>query len=96
MNAQIDTLKKYGSAYQNIHDNLEKYGAKYPDIKMKYDEALVNYRSTMPVKFVVQKALPNEYKARPKRMIIVAISVIAANLLGLFYMLWRDRFGKSQ
>ena len=96
LNAQIDTLKKYGSAYQNIHDNLEKYGAKYPDIKMKYDEALVNFRSTMPIKFVVQKGIPNEYKARPKRMIILAIAVLAANLLGLFYMLWRDRFGKSQ
>jgi len=96
LNSQIDTLKKYGSAYQNIHDNLEKYGAKYPDIKMKYDEALVNYRSTMPIKFVVQKGMPNEYKARPKRMIIVAISVLAANLLGLFYMLWRNRIGKSQ
>jgi uncharacterized protein involved in exopolysaccharide biosynthesis len=91
LEGKMDTLKKYGSAYQNIHDNLEKYGSKYPDIKMKYDEALVNYNSNMPIKFVVQKAVANEYKAKPKRMIIVGITVLAANLLGLFYLLIRDR-----
>jgi hypothetical protein len=88
---KMDTLKKYGSAYQNVHDNLEKYGAKYPDIKMKYDEALVNYNSNMPIKFVAQKAVPNEYKAKPKRMIILGISVLAANILGLFVLLMRER-----
>jgi hypothetical protein len=92
---KIDTLKKFGGAYQNIHDNLEKYGAKYPDIKMKYDEALVNYNTIMPLKFVIQKAIPNEFKAKPKRMIFMAITVIAANLMGLLYLLFRERFRKT-
>ena len=92
---KLDTLKKYGTAYTTIKDNLDKYGAKYPDIKMKYDEALVNYRSNIPLKFVVERAVKNEYKARPKRMIIVAITVVAANLLGLFYLLIRERFRSS-
>jgi hypothetical protein len=88
----MDTLKKYGSAYMNIKDNLDKYGAKYPDIKMKYDEALVNYNSIIPLKFVVEKALPNEYKARPKRLMYLLITVLAANFFGLFYLLFRERF----
>ena len=88
----IDTLKKYGSAYMNIKDNLDKYGAKYPDIKMKYDEALVNYNAIIPLKFVVEKAIPNEFKARPKRMVLMAITVLAANLFGLFFLLLRERF----
>jgi uncharacterized protein involved in exopolysaccharide biosynthesis len=92
LEAKLDTLKKYGSAYQNIHDNLDKYATKYPDIKMKYDEALVNYNTSIPMKFVIQPAYPNEYKARPKRMIIVGISVLSANLLGLFFLLIRERF----
>jgi uncharacterized protein involved in exopolysaccharide biosynthesis len=94
LEARLDTLKKYGSAYQNIHDNLEKYGAKYPDIKMKYDEALVNYNTMIPNKFVVEKAKPNEYKAKPKRLIILGITILAANLMGLFYLLFRERFAK--
>ncbi len=90
----LDTLKKYGSAYTTIKDNLDKYSSKYPDIKMKYDEALVNYRAQIPIKFRVEKAKPDEFKARPKRMIIVLISVIAANLLGLFFFLIKEKFGK--
>lgn len=91
-----DTLKKYGGAYQIIHDNLDKYGTKYPDIKMKYDEALVNYNSSLPIKFIVEKAKPNEFKAKPKRMIILAISVIACNFLGLFVMLLKEAFSKTK
>ena len=94
LESKLDTLKKYGSAYQNIHDNLEKYGAKYPDIKMKYDEALVNYNSLIPIKFVVEKAKPNEFKARPKRLMFIAIAVLAANLMGLFFLLIKEKFAK--
>jgi len=95
LEAKLDTLKKYGGAYQNVHDNLEKYGSKYPDIKMKYDEAVINYNTIIPIKFVVEKALPNEFKARPKRSIILLITVAAANMLGLFYLLFRERFHKE-
>jgi uncharacterized protein involved in exopolysaccharide biosynthesis len=92
LKGKLDTLSIYGTAYTTIKDNLDKYGAKYPDIKMKYDEALVNYRSTMPIKFVVERAIPNEFKSRPKRMVLIGISVLAANILGLFILLMRERF----
>lgn len=94
LEAKLDTLKKYGSAYQNVHDNLDKYSSKYPDIKMKYDEALVNYNTQLPIKFVVEKAKPNEYKSKPKRLIILLITVVAANLMGLFYLLFREKYSK--
>lgn len=91
---KLDTLKKYGSAYQNVHDNLEKYSFKYPDIKSKYDEALVNYNSNIPGKFVVERAKPNEYKAKPNRLLFLSITVIASNLLGFLILLFRDKFNK--
>ncbi len=96
LEAKLDTLKKYGGAHQNLKDNLERYAAKYPDIKMKYDEALVNYNSIIPIKFVVEKAKSDEFKARPKRIIIILIGVVAANMLGLFYLLFRERFNKEE
>lgn len=91
LEGKLDTLKKYGGAYQYIHDDLEKYSSKYPDIKMKYDEALVNYNSTIPVKFVVEKARPNEFKAKPKRSMYLIITVLACNVMGLFVLLIRDK-----
>ena len=95
LESKLDTLKKYGSAYQNIHDDLDKYASKYPDIKMKYDEALVNYNTMIPIKFVVEKAKPNEFKSRPKRLVLIALGVIAANLLGLFFLLIKEKFGRT-
>lgn len=94
--SKMDTLKKYGGAYQNMHDNLERYGSKYPDIKMKYDEAVVNYNTLLPNKFVVERAKSDEYKSRPRRLIIIGITVLAANLMGLFFLLFRERFGKEE
>ena len=93
---KLDTLKKYGSAYQSMKDNLDKYSSKYPDIKMKYDEAMVNYNSHIPLKFVVERAKPNEYKARPKRSIILLIIVLSTNLVALFWLLIRERTVEKQ
>lgn len=92
LEGKLDTLKKYGGAYQVMHDNLDKYSAKYPDIKAKYDEALVNHSTVLPTKFIVEKARPNEYKARPKRLIIISIAVIANNLIALMFMLFKEKF----
>lgn len=94
LEAKLDTLQKYGGAYQNLHDKLDKYSSKYPDIKMKYDEAVVNYNTMLPIKFVVEKAKPNEFKAKPRRAVYLAISVLAANLIGLFVLLFREKLSK--
>lgn len=94
LEAKLDTLKKYGSAYQNVHDNLEKYSFKYPDIKAKYDEALVNYNTILPMKFVVEKAKPNEFKAKPNRFLILSVTVIASNLMGFLFLLFREKYNK--
>lgn len=96
LEGKLDTLKKYGGAYQNIHDNLEKYSSKYPDIKMKYDEALVNYNTMLPVKFVVEKARPNEFKAKPRRLTYLVIAILASNLIGLFALLIRERMESTR
>jgi LPS O-antigen subunit length determinant protein (WzzB/FepE family) len=93
---KLDTLRKYGSAYQYTKDNLDKYASKYPDIKMKYDEALVNADNFLPIKFVVERAIPNEFKAKPKRMIFLFITILAANLIGLFFLLFRERFTRPE
>lgn len=91
LEAKLDTLKKYGGAYQVMHDNLDKYGAKYPDIKAKYDEALVNHNTILPTKFVVERAKPNEYKARPKRLVIISIALVANNLIALLFLLLKEK-----
>lgn len=89
---KLDILKKYGLVYDDIYGNLKKYRLKYPIIKNKYDEALVNYNSPLPSKFVVDKAIPNERKEKPIRPLIIIISTVSAFLAALLYLLFAERF----
>jgi uncharacterized protein involved in exopolysaccharide biosynthesis len=89
---KMDILKKYGLVYDDLYGNLKKYRLKYPIIKNKYDEALVNYNSPLPSKFVVEKATPNEKKEKPLRWLIVTLSTVSAFLAALLYLLFAERF----
>ncbi len=88
---KLDILKKYGTAYDAIYSDLKKYRLKYPIIKNKYDEAMVNYNSPMPSKFVVDKAIGNEKKVKPIRSLIVLISSVSAFIIALMYLLFIER-----
>lgn len=89
---KLNILKKYGTAYDDVYSNLKKYRLKYPIIKNKYDEALVNYNKPLPSKFIVDKALADEKKARPYKWLIVTLSSSSAFLLALLYLLFTERF----
>lgn len=92
LQGKIDLLQKYGMAYTDITEKLKKYRFKYPVIKEKYEEAWVNYEKHLPSKFVVDKAVPNEKKAKPVRAVIVLLSTFSAFLLALLYLMFIDRF----
>jgi capsular polysaccharide biosynthesis protein len=92
LQVKLDLLKKYGTAYDAVYADLKKYRLKYPIIKNKYDEALVNYYKPMPSKFVVEKATPNEKKAKPVKWLMVLISSVSAFLIALLYLLFTERF----
>ncbi|MBL7936772.1 MAG: hypothetical protein JNM51_13285 [Bacteroidia bacterium] len=89
---KLDILKKYGTAFDYVYTNLKKYRLKYPIIKNKYDEALVNYNRPLTSKFIVDKAVPNEKKAKPIKWLIILISTSSAFLLAFLYLLFTERF----
>jgi len=92
LQVKLDILKKYGTAYDAVYADLKKYRLKYPIIKNKYDEALVNFNKPMPSKFLVEKATPNEKKAKPVKWLMVLISSVSAFLIALLYLLFTERF----
>lgn len=89
---KLNVLKKYGGAYNQISENLRKYRFKFPVIKAKYDEAQVNLTQSLPFKFVVDKATPNEYKARPVRWLIILISTASAFLLTVVILAMGEKY----
>jgi hypothetical protein len=89
---KLSVLKKYGGAYNQISENLRKYRFKWPVIKAKYDEAEVNLKKSLPFKFVVDKATPNEYKARPVRWLIILLSTASAFALTIVLLILGERY----
>lgn len=89
---KLAALKKYGGAYNQISENLRKYRFKFPVIKAKYDEAEVNMKKSLPFKFVVDKATPNEYKAKPVRWLIILISTASAFALTILLLILSERY----
>jgi uncharacterized protein involved in exopolysaccharide biosynthesis len=66
-------------------DNLEM-------LKIRYDEALAEYESDMPFSYVVHKAYPSDMKEYPKKSIIVIVSTLAAFIIALVLLLFKDRW----
>lgn len=89
---KLAALKKYGGAYNQISENLRKYRFKFPVIKAKYDEAEVNVKKSLPFKFVVDKATPNEYKAKPVRWLIILLSTASAFALTIVLLVMGERY----
>lgn len=89
---KLAALKKYGGAYNQISENLRKYRFKFPVIKAKYDEAEVNMKKSLPFKFVVDKAMPNEYKAKPVRWLIILLSTASAFALTIILLILGERY----
>ena len=94
LQSKLDLLKKYGVAYDDVYGNLKKYRLKYPIIKNKYDEAIVNYNKAMPSKFIVDKAVADEKKAKPYRGLIVLLSTSSAFFLALMYLFFTEKLSE--
>ncbi len=91
---KLDILRSYGGNYLAIEENLKKYRFKYPVLKSKYDEALVNLNQNLPFKFEIEKAIPNEYKARPKRATIILLSVFGSLFFSIVILLIKEKLSK--
>ncbi len=91
LKGKLDTMQKYGMGSVDLTEKLKKYRFKYPVIKGKYDEAFINLNKHLPSKFIVDKAIRNEKKAKPVRALIVIVSTLSAFMLALLILLFSDK-----
>jgi uncharacterized protein involved in exopolysaccharide biosynthesis len=59
-------------------------------LRLRYKEARLEAEQTLPYKFVVEKAVPPEKKAYPKKSLIVIVSTFSALLLALIVLIVID------
>lgn len=84
-------LQKYGGAYQTWSENLRKYRAKFAVIKAKYDQMLIDAQYVLPLKYVVQSAIPDNKKARPQYLLIVLICFLSSEILLFTYYIVQSK-----
>jgi len=84
-------LQKYGGAYQTWSENLRKYRAKFAVIKAKYDQMLIDAQYVLPLKYVVQSAIPNNKKARPQYLLIILICFLSSEILLFTYYIVQSK-----
>jgi uncharacterized protein involved in exopolysaccharide biosynthesis len=92
---KISVLSKYGSPYLSMTYLLEQENLHLSDIKAKYAEAKVDLEQNLPYKFIVDRAVPSEKKDSPKRMLIVIVSVFAAEFFALLALIILDSVRKA-
>ena len=78
----------------SLRDNLEVRRKSLNEIKSKYEEAKVDAEESLSDKFVVNHAVPSEKKAYPIRWLIVVVSVIASQLLGILLIIVLENIGR--
>lgn len=94
LEAKLDTLAKYGSAYKSMTENLEFLRERLILLRGKYDEAKVDATQNGTWKFVVNKAVPAEKKAYPIRWLIVVVSTVAAFLMTILVVIAVENYEK--
>lgn len=94
LEAQLDTLARYGSAYKSMTENLEFLRERLVLLRGKYDEAKVDATQNGTWKFIVNKAYPAEKKEYPIRWLIVAVSTIATFLMTILIIIAFENYKK--
>lgn len=87
LEAKLDTLARYGSAYKSMTENLEYLRERLALLRGKYDEARVDATQTVSHKFTVNRATPAEKKAYPVRSLIVIVSTLSALLFAILVII---------
>ena len=83
MKSQLDTLAKYGGAYQTMTLDMEYKLKQLNLLKTKYQEAKVDANETIEHKFIVNKAFKAERPSYPIKWLIVLFSSISTFLFTL-------------
>jgi uncharacterized protein involved in exopolysaccharide biosynthesis len=74
LEAKLDTLAKYGSAYVSLSTSVEFEEEQLSLLKAKYEEAKIDAMQNLPQKFIVDKAFPADSKSYPIIWLMVLIS----------------------
>lgn len=84
---ELDKFAKWGPTVQTLQNEQLNF-SKYQSLaKSKMMDAKMDMESNMPVKFVVEHAIPADKKHYPKKLIIMVLSTLATFIVALFSLI---------
>ena len=96
MQDNMDTLARYGPAYDALTAELRYELGDIAQLKIKYEEAKVDAEQMLPAKFIINKATPAEKKASPDRILFMLICMASAFAISVIILGLIENFNKSK
>lgn len=88
---KIDINNKFGSLFDGLEYIRNEKIVKLEDFSVSYEQAESDANTKFNHKFVVERAVVADKKDKPKRMIIVILSVLGAFIFTVFGLLVQDK-----
>jgi len=89
--AQIEANMKFGSLFDALEHKRNEMIINIETFKVAYEQAESDANAQFNHKFVVERAVVADKKEKPKRMIIVLVATLGGFVLGVFFLLIRDK-----
>ncbi len=93
---EMDKIGQYGSYYEKLKTTIYLSYDRETILKKRYDLMKIDMEENLPTKFVVDYASESDKKAYPIRWLIVAVSVMAAFIVSVLFLLVWDTIKKLQ
>ena len=87
----INVNTKYGTQFDALEHRRDEMILKIEEFRVSYEQAESDANANFTHKFIVEKAVVADRKEKPKRMIIVLVSVIGGFIFGVFFLLIKQR-----
>jgi tyrosine-protein kinase Etk/Wzc len=88
---KIDINRKFGSMFDALEHRRNEMIIKIEEFRVSYEQAESDANANFTHKFIVEKAVVADRKEKPKRMIIVLVSVVSGFIFGVFFLLIKQR-----
>ncbi|HPE40562.1 MAG TPA: Wzz/FepE/Etk N-terminal domain-containing protein [Bacteroidales bacterium] len=84
---ELEKFAKWGPTVQTLQNEQLNFTEYQALCKSRMLDAKMDMESNMPVKFVVEKAIPADKKSYPKKLIIMILSTLATFIVTLFTLI---------
>jgi len=93
---ELHKLSTYGARYLTWYEE-QSYFREYQSLcRSKMMSAIADMDTEVPVKFVIESAIPADKKAYPKKSLIVIFSTMASFILSIFVLLTIEKINPSK